>query len=74
MTVPSAEEVRTVPHVVHRLEVAVGASFDDFRRRYEQAVPRLDAGRLERLLAALLGFLGAPVPGALTAGLVPAQL
>jgi hypothetical protein len=49
MTAPSGETVRAVPHTVLRLEVAVGASFDDFRRRYEQAVPRLDAGQLERL-------------------------
>jgi hypothetical protein len=49
MTAPSTETVRAVPHTVRRLEVAVGASFDDFRRRYEQAVPRLDAEGLERL-------------------------
>lgn len=48
MTAPSAETVRAVPHTVVRLEVAVGAPFDDFRRRYEQAVPRLDAERLEQ--------------------------
>jgi hypothetical protein len=41
--------VRGVPHEVRRLEVAVGASFDDFRQRYEEAVPRLDAARVERL-------------------------
>lgn len=49
MTAPSAETVRAVPHTVARLEVAVGAPFDDFRRRYEEAVPRLDAGRLGQL-------------------------
>jgi hypothetical protein len=65
MTAPSAETVRAVPHTVRRLEVAAGASFDDFRRRYEQAVPRLDA--------ALLGFLGAPGPDALTCGAVPVR-
>ena len=43
MTAPSAETVRAVPHTVRRPEVAAGASFDDFRRRHEQAVPRLGA-------------------------------
>jgi hypothetical protein len=37
MTASSAEFVRAVPHTVRRLEVAAGASFDGFRRRYEQA-------------------------------------
>jgi uncharacterized protein (DUF302 family) len=46
----SPENVRTVPHEVHRHAVAVGALFDDFRERYEQAVPRLDAGRFEQLV------------------------
>jgi hypothetical protein len=65
MTAPSAGTVRAAPHTVRRLEVAAGASFDDFRRRYEQAAPRLDAERP--------GFLGAPVPDALTSGAVPAR-
>jgi uncharacterized protein (DUF302 family) len=38
--------VETVVHQVHRLSVDVGASFDDFRARYEQAVPLLDSARL----------------------------
>ena len=38
--------VETIVHQVHRLSVDVGVSFDDFRARYEQAVPVLDAARL----------------------------
>jgi uncharacterized protein (DUF302 family) len=38
--------VETVVHLVHRLSVDVGASFDDFRARYEQVVPVLDSARL----------------------------
>jgi hypothetical protein len=46
MAPSSSEPVRGVPHEVRR---AVGASFDDFRQRYEKAVPWLDAARFERL-------------------------
>jgi hypothetical protein len=45
-------DVHTVPHEVHRLTVAVGATFDDFRARYEAAVPPLDTERIEALQAA----------------------
>jgi uncharacterized protein (DUF302 family) len=38
--------VETIVHQVHRLSIDVGAAFDDFRARYEQAVPMLDAARL----------------------------
>ena len=38
--------VETIVHQVHRLSVDVGVSFDDFRARYEQAVPVFDAARL----------------------------
>jgi len=38
--------VETVAHQVNRLSVDVGAAFDDFRARYERAVPALDAARL----------------------------
>ena len=31
----------------HRLTVAVNAPYDDFRRRYEQAVPAFDAGAFD---------------------------
>ncbi len=37
--------VETVVHQVHRLSVDVGAAFDDFRARYERAVPVVDAAR-----------------------------
>jgi hypothetical protein len=36
----------THPHEVHRLVIAVGTGFDDFRDRYEQSVPSLDRERL----------------------------
>jgi hypothetical protein len=51
MAAPSSGAVRSVPHEVRRLEVAVGTSFDDFRQRYQEAVPRLDAAQFERLKA-----------------------
>jgi hypothetical protein len=31
-----------VPHEVNRLMIEVAATFDDFRARYEEAVPRID--------------------------------
>jgi hypothetical protein len=39
----------TVPHEVHRLAVPVAAPFDDFRARYEEAVPPFDAARFEAM-------------------------
>jgi hypothetical protein len=42
--------ITTHPHEVHRLAIAVGARFDDFRERYEQSVPSLDVGRLTVLV------------------------
>jgi hypothetical protein len=50
VTLPSPELVRTTVREVHRLEIAVGAGFGDFRERYERAVPALDTGRFEELL------------------------
>lgn len=50
MTLPPPELVRTTVHEVHRLEVAAGAGFGDFRERYERAVPVLDAGRFAALV------------------------
>jgi hypothetical protein len=50
MTLPSPELVRTTVHEVHRLEVAAGAGFGDFRERYERAVPALDTGRFGELV------------------------
>jgi hypothetical protein len=41
--------VATHPHEVHRLAIAVGAGFDDFRARYEQSVPAFDAERFAAL-------------------------
>jgi hypothetical protein len=38
--------VNTHPHEVHRLAIAVGTRFNDFRNRYEQSVPSLDGERL----------------------------
>jgi hypothetical protein len=35
---------------VHRLAVAVGTGFDDFRERYEQSVPTLDTERYTTLV------------------------
>ena len=40
------------PHEVRRLEIAVSAGFDDFRDRYEQSVPPLDAERFAALARA----------------------
>jgi hypothetical protein len=50
VTLPSRELIRTNTHEVHRLEIAVGTDFNDFRERYERAVPELDAGRLGELV------------------------
>jgi hypothetical protein len=48
MTIQS-HDVLDVPHEVHRLTIDVGAPFDEFRTRYEQAVPAMDAPTFERL-------------------------
>jgi hypothetical protein len=37
--------IKTHPHDVHRLAVAVGTGFDDFRERYELSVPILQVER-----------------------------
>jgi|tagenome__1003787_1003787.scaffolds.fasta_scaffold20484229_2 hypothetical protein len=50
MTLSSPELVRTAVREVHRLEVAAGAGFGDFRERYERAVPVLDAARFGELV------------------------
>jgi hypothetical protein len=52
MTPRPPAAIRTVPHEVHRLTIDVGAPFDEFRARYEHAVPPLDAARLDALKAA----------------------
>jgi uncharacterized protein (DUF302 family) len=50
MAQPVHNGIETVPHQVNRLSVRVGAPFDDFRARYERAVPRFEAERFERLI------------------------
>ena len=42
--------VTTHPHEVHRLAIAVGRGFDDFRDGYEHSVPSVDADRLAALV------------------------
>lgn len=51
MTASPERAVRRVEHTVSRLEISVTASFDDFRRRYETAVPELDEQGIQRLVA-----------------------
>jgi hypothetical protein len=46
----SAVNITTYAHAVHRLAIAVGTGFNDFRDRYEQSVPSLDAERLTELV------------------------
>jgi len=41
----------TVPHDVHRISITVPGSFDDFKLRYEDAVPAYPAGKYEKLVA-----------------------
>jgi hypothetical protein len=43
--------VTTHPHEVHRLTIAVGTGFDDFRDRYEQSVPAFDSERFAALVS-----------------------
>lgn len=50
MARPSHDRISTAPHEVHRLSIEVGTSFQDFRARYEEAVPKFDAGRFELLI------------------------
>jgi hypothetical protein len=50
MTSKSESAMTTIPHEVHRLALAAGTGFDDFRDRYERSVPRVDS----ELLAALV--------------------
>jgi hypothetical protein len=38
------------PHQVHRLAIAVGVGFEEFRGRYEQSVPTLDTDRYAALV------------------------
>src|SRR3954464_7328586 len=56
MSTLTPHAIQTVPHEVHRLAIPVDASFDDFRARYEAAVPRLDAERFKALMAEGAGW------------------
>lgn len=50
MTQSVQDRVRSVPHEVNRLEIAVGEPFDAFCARYESAVPEFDAKRFAQLV------------------------
>ncbi|WP_329080734.1 MULTISPECIES: DUF302 domain-containing protein [unclassified Streptosporangium] len=50
MTQQTHTRVHTVAHEVNRLTIGVSAPFQEFRERYERAVPAIDAGRFERLV------------------------
>jgi hypothetical protein len=43
------DRTRIVAHEVHRLEIPVDLTYDDFRDRYEQAVPVFDVARYAAL-------------------------
>ncbi|WP_225814111.1 DUF302 domain-containing protein [Streptomyces spinosus] len=47
----SIENFVAVPHEVVRWSIDTGTSFDDFRARYEAAVPALDLDRMAQLRA-----------------------
>ena len=47
MTPSERGAIHVIPHLVKRSTIAVDARFDDFRDRYESAVPGLDAERFE---------------------------
>ncbi|WP_459805819.1 hypothetical protein [Herbidospora sp. RD11066] len=44
------EHVADVVYEAHRLTVDTGLSYDEFRRRYEEAVPEFDRGGFEKLI------------------------
>lgn len=51
MSDPNANApVLTIPHMVERLTIDVGQSFELFCRRYEAAVPKLDRDRLTAIV------------------------
>jgi hypothetical protein len=49
MTQPVHKRIKSVPHEVNRLAIAVGEPLDSFRARYERAVPELDTERFAQL-------------------------
>ncbi|MGI8336058.1 DUF302 domain-containing protein [Actinomadura scrupuli] len=50
MAQSSRGRIHTAPHEVNRLSIEVPESFEDFRARYERAVPPFETGRFERLI------------------------
>lgn len=56
MTQLSQERVEVAPHEVHRLSIEVAAPFEEFRDRYEQAVPEFDSRRFDRLIQGDAGW------------------
>ncbi|GLW09920.1 hypothetical protein Misp01_50490 [Microtetraspora sp. NBRC 13810] len=48
MSQQTTQGVRDVVHEVHQLNVDVGAPYEDFRRRYEEAVPPADLSFADR--------------------------
>jgi len=46
----TAGQVSDTPYQAHRLSVSIDAPFDDFRRRYEAAVPTYDAQAFNALV------------------------
>jgi hypothetical protein len=50
MTQQTGSRIHTVPHEVNRLTVRVSAPFQEFRERYERAVPPFDVARFEELI------------------------
>jgi len=43
------EEVAVVPHVVNRIDIVTGISFDDFIERFEHVVPSVDMDALRMI-------------------------
>ncbi|WP_061294957.1 DUF302 domain-containing protein [Herbidospora cretacea] len=62
------EHVADVAYEAHRLTVDTGMSFDEFRRRYEEAVPVFDRDGFQRLIdeeadwSTVLGFTDRNAP------------
>lgn len=47
----SATTVQSRPHLVNRLVIDAGQPYEQFRERYENAVPRMSAERIQELVA-----------------------
>ena len=50
MTKCMTDGIETISHRVDRLTIRIDDSFDDFRNRYERAVPEFQADRFESLI------------------------